>query len=122
MFERLVPGDQVMCIPTVSDYGYELGAPYGTCGEIIEGEAEHKGLNYKGEIVKKLCCIVRFESHICPFHPSGNWLRVRPGLMKITPDDQMREEEREVIAEDALPPLLTIDQLRQLFSERGDHA
>jgi len=93
MLERLVPGDQVMCIPTESDYGYKIGVPYGACGEIIEGEAEHQGLNYDGTSVKKLCCVVRFENYICQFHSSGNWLRERPGLMKITPDEKMKEEE-----------------------------
>lgn len=122
MFERLVPGDQVMCVPASDDIGGEVLIPYGTCGVIIEGEALHEGLTNLGLVMTINCCIVRFESHLCSFHASGNWLRVRPGLMKITPDEKMKEEEKDVIAEDALPPLLTVDQLRHLFADRGDHA
>jgi len=92
--EKLLPGDQVMCIPALSD-GRTILIPYGTCGEIIDGEAEHDGLSIFGNHVKKLCCVVRFESHLCQFHVSGNWLRVREGLMKITPDEKMKEEENE---------------------------
>jgi hypothetical protein len=118
MFEKLIPGDQVMCIPASDDIGGVMLIPYGTCGVVVQGEALHDGLTFHGKEIIKICCVVRFESHLCPFHPSGNWLRVRPGLMKITPEEQMKEEETEVMAEDALPPLLTVNQLRQLFAER----
>lgn len=119
MLEKLFPGDRVMCIPVPSDGGRIL-IPYGTCGIVINGEEEHYGITLFGKPIKKVCCVVRFENHLCPFHESGNWLRVRPGLMKITPDETMREEEREVMELDALPPLVTIEQVKQMF-ERKDN-
>lgn len=122
MKERLVPGDQVMCIPTANDRGYMIAIPYGTCGEIVESEDMSKAVDNLGNVIHKIGCVVRFPTHICEFHPSGNWVRESAGLMKITPDEQLKEEEKDVIAEDALPPLLTVDQLRQLFAERGDNA
>lgn len=122
MLEKLVPGDQVMCIPAANDRGCVIGVPYGTCGEIIKSESISEAIDNVGNVTHKMGCIVRFPSHICEFHPSGNWVRESAGLMKITPDDKLKEEEREVIAEDALPPLLTVDQLRQLFANRGENA
>lgn len=123
MLERLVPGDRVMCIPTEDDRGCTILIPYGAGGVIVEGDGDHEGSNLLGGSIKKRnSCIVKFDNHVCFFHKSGNWVRVRSGLMKITPDETMKEEEKEVIEMDALPPLLTLEQAANLFkNESGDN-
>lgn len=116
MLEKLVPGDRVMKIPAKGD-DFEPIVPYGAFGVVLEGEGNFPCRNiHTNQTSIKYGCLVDFEKHRSP-HGTGRWFVVRDGLMKITPDEKLIEEETGVIKEDSLPPLLTIDQISHLFDK-----
>jgi len=96
MFEKLVPDDQVMNIPCEGDVANELAVPYGACGIIKSEEGIKEGYYFNSTIrYKQYGCSVFFENYPSP-SSSKNWFRARPGLMKITPDENLKLEESEI--------------------------
>lgn len=95
-FERLYPDDMVMKIPGPSCPGIFLDTedvPVGTCGTVLEGEGEltywdHMMVPYVG-----YGCYVHFPS--CPTPNEKGWFINRPRLMKITPNDDLKNEKEE---------------------------
>jgi len=97
MFEKLVSGDRIIKIPTANETsiaGDEGIAPYGASGVVIEGERDMKTENRDtGERYVRYGCVILYDDTKYS-SPSldGQWFRVRAGLMKISPDEDLMHE------------------------------
>jgi len=97
MFEKLVSGDQVMKIPAYIPGFTPAPArsndiPNGACGIVEESEATLPFIypeKYSHQTLYGYGCYVIFKNH--PNH--GKVFFFRQQLMKITPDEKMKEEE-----------------------------
>lgn len=98
MFEKLVPGDRVMKIPASSDDSIndDMKAPFGASAVVIVGEKTMLTESLDtGQQYTKYGCIIKYDNE-CYDSPTldGEWFRVREGLMKISPDEKLIEDER----------------------------
>jgi len=118
MFEKLVPGDRIIKIPTANDEMMEGDehAPYGASGVVMEGESEMNvtDINGLGGTYKKYGCVILYDRYPCSWSYDNAWFRVRAGLMKINPDEGLIQEEEKTkfYGEDGKQRLLNLIRKR----------
>lgn len=92
-FDILHPGDMVMKIPGPLPPGifYDTGAlPDGACGTVLEGEADLPYWDSQMVPYIGYGCYVDFPS--APSIDGRGWFVNRPRLMKINPNDTLKNE------------------------------
>jgi len=87
MYEKLVPGDQVMKIPGKGSPGVFFGFEIenGSCGVVLEGEGELPYCDDLGVPYTDYGCYVNF-THYATSNEKG-WFINRPRLIKISPNE-----------------------------------
>ena len=94
MFEKLVKGDRVLKIPAPKDIIEGTAVPYGASGIVVKNEDYFPCWSDEG-IEEKYGCVILYDNKInaCPHTDDGTWFRVREGLMKISPDESLKDDE-----------------------------